>query len=73
MPYSLWISVFWACKIDFKYATAVWLKQNPQRIITRDHMARFFGFAWCKAAAMGVDISAFESTGIFSFEPHQSA
>jgi hypothetical protein len=28
-------------------------------------MARLIGFAWNKAASMGVDISAFECTGIF--------
>jgi hypothetical protein len=40
------------------------MKQNPQRIITLYHMARLIGFAWNKAASKGVDISAFESTGI---------
>jgi hypothetical protein len=52
-------------KSDFKNAAAAWMKQNPQRIITLYHMARLIGFAWNKAASMGVDISAFGSTGIF--------
>jgi hypothetical protein len=56
---------FCPVKSDFKNAAAFWLKQNPQHIITRYHMARFSGFAWNKAASMGADISAFESMGTF--------
>jgi hypothetical protein len=48
-----------------KNAAAAWLKQNPQRIITRYHMARLIGFSWNNAASRGVDVSAFESTGVF--------
>jgi hypothetical protein len=69
MPYSFWISAFFwgggACKEWFQNAAAAWLKQNPQWIITRYHMARLIGFAWNKAASRGVDVSAFGSTGIF--------
>jgi hypothetical protein len=56
---------FGPVKSDFKNAAAAWLKQNPQQIITLYHMARLIGFVWNKTASMGVDISAFESTGIF--------
>jgi hypothetical protein len=41
------------------------MKQNPQNNITRYHKARLIGFAWNKAASMGDDVSAFESTGIY--------
>jgi hypothetical protein len=34
-------------------------------VIIRLPSARLIGFAWNKAACMGVDISTFESTGIF--------
>jgi hypothetical protein len=37
------------------------MKQNPQKKITRYHMGRLIGIAWNKA----VDVSAFESTGIY--------
>jgi hypothetical protein len=57
----------------FENAAAAWMKRNPQRKITRYHMARLIGFAWNKAACMGVDVSDFESTGILSFELQQSA
>jgi hypothetical protein len=46
-------------------AAAAWMKQNPQRKITRYHMARLIGFAWNKAASIGVDIKVFESTCIY--------
>jgi hypothetical protein len=41
------------------------MKQNRQRKIARYHMASLIGFAWNKAASVGVDVSAFESTGIY--------
>jgi hypothetical protein len=41
------------------------MKQNPQRKVTRYHVVRPIGFARNKAASMGVDISAFESMGIY--------
>jgi hypothetical protein len=52
-------------KSNFKSAAAVWMKQNPQRKATRYHMGRLIGFARNKAASMGVDVSAVESTGIY--------
>jgi hypothetical protein len=52
-------------KSNFKNAAAAWLKQNPQKKITRYHMARLIGFAWNEAACMDVDESAVESTGIY--------
>ena len=41
------------------------MKQDPQRNITRYHMARLIGFAWDKAVSMGVDVSALHSTDIY--------
>jgi hypothetical protein len=66
MPYSLWISAFLEpLKSHFKNAAAAWMKQNPQRKITRYRMTRLIEFAWNKAASIGVDVNAFESTGIY--------
>jgi hypothetical protein len=37
--------------------------------VIRHHMARLIGFAWSKTASVGVDISVFESTGIYFSTP----
>jgi hypothetical protein len=34
------------------------MEQNPQSKVTRYHIAHLIGFAWNKAASMGVDVSA---------------
>jgi hypothetical protein len=52
-------------KSYLKKEAAAWIKQNPQRKITRYQMGRHIGVAWNRAASVGVDISAFESTGIY--------
>jgi hypothetical protein len=72
MPYSLCISAFWRArplKNNLKNAAAAWMKQNPQKKITRYHLECFIGFAWKKPGSVGVDVSAFESTDIHSFAP----
>jgi hypothetical protein len=70
MPYGLWISAFGLLKIYFENEPIAWMKQNPQRKIARYHVVRYIGFAWNKAASMGVDISAV-GDGYLSFEPQQ--
>jgi hypothetical protein len=56
--------LLWALE-EFKKAAAAWMKQNPQRKITRYQMGRLIGVAWNRAASVGVGASAFESTGIY--------
>jgi hypothetical protein len=61
---------FGPLKSYFKKEAAAWMKQNPQRKITRYQMGRLIGFAWNKADSVGVGVSAFESTGIYPFNPN---
>jgi hypothetical protein len=51
-----------------KNADAAWTKKNPQTTTTLYYLARLIGFAWNKAASMGVDVSAVESTGIYALK-----
>jgi hypothetical protein len=53
--------LFWDFEKLFQNEAATWMEQNSQRKITRYHMAYLIGFAWYKAASMGVDLSAFDS------------
>jgi hypothetical protein len=55
MPTALGEVFFGPLKGHFKNAAAAWMKQNPQRKITRYHMVHLIGFAWNKVASMGVD------------------
>jgi hypothetical protein len=57
--------LFGPLKSYLQNADAAWMKQTPERKITRYHMARLIGFALNKAASMDVDVSAVESTGIY--------
>jgi hypothetical protein len=41
------------------------MKQNLQRKITRYHIARLIGFEWKEAASVGIDVSVFQSMGIY--------
>jgi hypothetical protein len=53
-------------KSHFKKEGAASKKQTESvKETARYHMARFIGFAWNKAASVGVDVSAFKSTSIY--------
>jgi hypothetical protein len=52
--------LFWSCKGYLNNETAACK-------VIRHRMARLIGFAWSKAVSVGVGLSAFESTGIYSF------
>jgi hypothetical protein len=56
---------FGPLKSNFKNESAAWMKQNPQKKITRCHMARVIGVVWNKAASMGVEVSDFQATSIY--------
>jgi hypothetical protein len=58
MPYSLWISAFLGFKESFQIRSRSLEEAESKRKITRYNMARLIGFAWNKAASMGVNISA---------------
>jgi hypothetical protein len=57
---------FGPLKSHFKNEPAACIEQNSQTEIARYHMERLSGFAWNKAASVGVDVSAFESTGTYT-------
>jgi hypothetical protein len=63
---------FGPLKSNFKNEAAAWMKHNPQRKITRYHMARLIEFFWNKAASMCVDVSAFEPTGIYPLNSNRA-
>jgi hypothetical protein len=44
--------LFGPLKSRFKNKPAAWVKQNPQRKITRYELARLIGISWNKAVLM---------------------
>lgn len=62
---------FGPLKSYFRKEASAWMRQNSERRITRYQMGKLIGAAWNKAAAVGVGVSGFESTGIYPLNPNR--